>query len=432
MIETVRTDFFDGCIGRNEVEIDRVIGTLDRSRTSLASWPVGKIIELLDRFSAKLLDRKNPIHRRHPHSGIPFIAGWCRKTNIKRLLQASFFDTRVLDRFESGSGTEKHAYRAFPRGLAVHWMAGNVPTLGFLSLIQGILTKNANLIKTASQSGDLLADLLEVLSSVEMDEVYSGRALTRSIAVIRYDRNRGELGKTISRHADIRIFWGNDESVRTLKSLPAKLDAVDLVFSNKTSFMAIDRTSLNGTGLEKAARLMATDISVFEQKACASPHTLFLETREDKDIERVADLLQSALDDALSTIPKEIPLQKEISAILNLRTQYDMFHRAWYSEGIEFTILSDSECKLGPPIGNRTLFIRKIDDLRQLGDLITPNVQSVGLLADKKRHRELSCLLAEKGVQRITRIGAMTQFQMPWDGYFIPHYLVRWAMRMDN
>ena len=26
MIETVRTDFFDGCIGRNEVEIDRVIG----------------------------------------------------------------------------------------------------------------------------------------------------------------------------------------------------------------------------------------------------------------------------------------------------------------------------------------------------------------------------------------------------------------------
>ena len=35
---------------------------------------------------------------------------------------------------------------AHPRGIITHWLAGNVPILGMISLIQGIITKNTNLL----------------------------------------------------------------------------------------------------------------------------------------------------------------------------------------------------------------------------------------------------------------------------------------------
>ena len=100
-----------------------------------------------------------------------------------------------------------------------------------------------------------------------------------------------------------------------------------------------------------------------------------------------------------------------------------------YSQGIEFTILSDEELKLGPPIGNRTIFVRKTDNLERIAAIIPENIQSVGLLAEAQRFEELTALFGEKGVQRFAKIGAMTHFEIPWDGYFLPHYLVRWISR---
>ena len=431
MMEHVQADFYDGRVTQSDHEISEIVENILCAGSTLKKWPVEKIIDGLGGFSKKLMDRKNPIHQSFPNSGIAYIAGWCRKSNLIRLLENSFSNMFVLDGFQKGEVITNRSYCALPRGLVVHWMAGNVPTLGFLSLIQGILTKNANLIKTSSQSDALLARLLGILSEVTIDEKYSCKELAKSIAVIRYDRSKENPGCLISEHADVRIFWGNDESVNALRSLPAKREAVDLVFSNKTSLMVIDKGSLQSIDKEIISKRIATDMSVFEQKACASPHTLFLETEDEAELEDFAQYLKQALNKALHSIPKTVPTQKEISAILNLRAQYDMFHKAWYSDGIEFTILSDNEMKLGPPIGNRTLFVRKIDRLERIADLFTPTVQSVGIIAKKERFETLTMLFAEKGIHRFTELGTMTQFELPWDGYMLNHHLVRWVSRPE-
>jgi len=348
---------------------------------------------------------------------------------VVSLLENAFQSRHVLDGFTENRTKSGRLYRALPRGLIVHWMAGNVPTLGFLSLIQGVLTKNANLIKNASDSGDLLGHLLGVLSGIKEGEPQNGLDLVKSIAVIRYDHTKKDLGRTISKEADVRIFWGSDESVAELRPLPTKLQSHDLVFSNKTSFIAIDNLSLTTMDSGAVARRIARDVSVFEQKACASPHTLFLETQDKSVLENFALTLREAFSRVLLSIPKVAPSGKEISAILNLRAQYDMFHQAWYSDGVEFTLLSDDLFQLGPPIGNRVLFIRSIDDLTRLASLITPQVQSVGILAEAKNLEKLTMLFSEKGVQRFTNIGGMTHFESPWDGYVLNHHLIRWVSR---
>lgn len=430
MNDKLKADFHSGRIRSQEpIDISGIVDELNNAQEGLKHWPVDKLIEIFAEFGSMLMDQRLSLHKKYPNSGIPYIAGWCRKTNLISLLESAFFSRYVLDRFVGSDTRSDRSYRAFPKGLVVHWMAGNVPTLSFLSLIQGVLTKNANLIKIASGTDDLLAQLLALLSTVNAGESYSGRDLVRSIAVIRYHRSQKDLSAAISRQADVRIFWGSNKGVAELRALPAKLHSCDLIFSNKTSFMVIDSSSLSTMDTKTIAKQVATDVSVFEQKACASPHTMFLETKDTLVLEKFVLCLKEALDKTLTSIPKSIPSQHEISAILNLRAQYDMFHQAWYSDGIEYTILSDDFVQLGPPIGNRTLFIRKIDDLEHIANLITPEVQSVGILAEKEKFERLTGLFAEKGVQRFTNIGAMTHFESPWDGYMPSHYLIRWVSR---
>ena len=52
-----------------------------------------------------------------------------------------------------------------------------------------------------------------------------------------------------------------------------KIMAEDIIFGPKLSFMAVGKTPFENVVIRKAA----TDISVFDQTACASPHTIFVE-----------------------------------------------------------------------------------------------------------------------------------------------------------
>jgi hypothetical protein len=424
----VNVDFFSE-VGEkdNSVQLSKILEFIKTAHKNLVAWPVDRIIEIFDDFSNHLLNPQNAVHKCYPNSGIPFIAGWCRRSNLESILDSSFGNRGFLDKFVPGRSNSSKAYRAFPRGLAVHWLAGNVPTLGFLSLIIGVLTKNANLIKVSSSSNKILSDFLNILSIIKSDESKNGKDLIRSIAVVRYDRSRADIGETLSKNADIRVIWGNDESVNTIRKLSSKIDAMDIVFPNKTSFMVVGSSILENKNIKSLARRIAIDISVFEQKACSSPHTLFIETDNDSILEILAKSLKKEFVSALRSIPKTVPTEKEVAVLLKLRAEYDMFHRAWYSDGTEFTILCDDLFQLGPAVGNRTIYLRKVHNLEKVAELITPKVQSVGIIADDRQTKTLADLYGEKGVQRLAKIGAMTHFEIPWDGNFFPQHMVRWT-----
>jgi hypothetical protein len=424
----VDADFFlDYSKEDSPIPLSRILETIRTAHSELLSWPVGDIIEIFNDFSNRLIDSRNAIHQTHPNSSLAFIANWCRRPNLEKILNTSFGDSGYLDRFLPGQANTLRAYRAFPRGIAVHWMAGNVPTLGFLSLIMGVLTKNANLIKVSSRSNEMLSELLAILSRAQSSDPHNGKGLTRSIAVVRFDRSRADIAESLSKSADVRIIWGSDESVDRIRKLPSKTETVDIVFPDKTSLMVIGSKMLENNEFSALTRRIATDVSVFEQKACASPHTIFVETDSDQVMGVFAEELKNQFHHSLRTLPKTVPTEKVVSRILKLRAQYDMFHRAWYSAGTEFTILYDDLFQLGPAIGNRTLFLRKTDNLEKIADLITPKVQSVGIIADDEQTQRLASIYGEKGVQRFAKLGAMTHFEIPWDGHFFPQYLVRWT-----
>lgn len=430
MTEQVQVDFIQSravCeVGRSPGEVlDRVV----EGQRGLLGLLTDEILDLLQAFGEKLLERSNPLHGRYLGAGLPYIAAWCRRNNLNPIVRGAIHPVEALDGWVLDPARKDRELRAFPRGMAVHWMAGNVPTLGFLSLLMGLLTKNANVVKVASESDRLLADLLEQLALTELDSGLSGRLLTAAVSVVRYDHSWTAIGSAFSQRADVRVVWGGNESVAFIRNLPHKPDVLDLGFPSRTSFMIIGGAALSAEHLDAVAGRAARDISIFEQKACASPHTIFLITQDKDIVNAFAQALKRGLQNMLRSLPKMPPSEKEVSAILNLRAQYDMFHEAWYSSGTEYTILADDKTILGTPVGSRTVWLRQLHQTTSLANALPENVQSVGLAVDDLQREELTDLLGMAGVHRFTRVGSMTNFELPWDGHFIPQALVRWTSR---
>lgn len=425
----IAADFAFGANAQGQdVDLEELIAALDAGGRALAEWTLDEILDVIDGFGQALVDRDNTIHRKYPTSGLPYIAQWCRRSNLESLADAALGTREKVDAFVVDGARTDRAYRAYPRGLVVHWMAGNVPTLGFLSLIQGLLTKNANLLKLPSAADGMLAEILQTMAGVGSGP-RGGAELVKAIAAIRYDHTRADVGQALSLAADARLMWGSDESVDQIATLPTKQGCADLVFGNKTSIIVLSAEALASGDLDMFARRIALDVSIFEQKACASPHTIFLETDDDQVVDDFGARLDAALARALSSLPKTPPSQREVSNILGLRAKYDAFHKSWSSGGTEYTILADDDLKLGPAIGNRTVYVRKAQPLERVLELITPKVQSVGIAATEGEYDRITSAFAGAGVQRFAPLGAMTHFESPWDGYFPIHALVRWASR---
>lgn len=400
--------------------------TLHRARLELAETSVHQICGALDDLSAALLDRACPLHAEFPGSGLAFLGRLCQRDNLPAMVGDSLGGLDYLDRFLPRPSLAGREARAYARGISVHWLAGNVPTLGILSLISAMVTKNASVIRVPRAADGLLTEILRMLHGMGK----AHRQLASAVAIVRYDPEDTTSAEILSRMADTRVIWGSDETTTAIRALPSKPCCVDLVFSDRTSFAIVGRSHLTGENASRAARLIAHDASVFEQKACASPHTVFLSTTSDAEVRKFCELLFEEMGNALHHMPKRMPSPKESAAILNLRSQYAMFHETWHSSGLEFTILSDDRTCLGPPIGNRTIYVRKLPaGDGKLAAAIPTNVQSVGLAADGEERDRLTELLGQSGVHRITALGGMTHFEIPWDGVPIPQYLVRWTLR---
>ncbi|MDC7218210.1 MAG: acyl-CoA reductase [Spirochaetales bacterium] len=417
------------CGKEDNIELQGLSKHLEEMKQDIQTLSVPEIMDVLDNFSAGLLDRSNPLLKKYPASGLPFIASWCRSENMKVLLDKCFGNRDMLDSFASNGSGARTQSRAFPKGTIVHWVAGNVPTLGMLSLISGLLTKNANLIRIPSKSDDLLIDLMGELHK----QGENGQKVAKAVRIVRYDYTDTETAEAISEAADVRISWGGNESTAAIKQLACKTTCTDLAFPDRTSFAVVGKTGMGSTeSMQKAARLIAHDASVFEQKACASPHTVFLSTDDPSIVNTFCELLSAEMAQRLKTIVKQPPSEKEVMAILNLRAQYDMFHDAFYSEGSEFSIFTDDKEQLGPSIGNRTLFVRQLPAVEKLTRMIPENIQSVGMMASGDELQTLSEALGQAGVHRIVPLGAMTHFEVPWDGLLIPQYMVRWTTLNSN
>lgn len=411
-------------------QLKELLAHLRAKQEWLADQPTEALIGLIAETAKKWRNDPSLLHLQD--KGLLFLSSWCDYKHLCSVANNGLKGNyRYLDNFLAFPDSDKHFLRANARGLACHWLAGNVQILGFFALVQSILAKNSNLLKVSARDNGVFTQLLNAFQGVRYvtSEGYAihGDDLLETIGVVYFSRYATALGEEMSKEADIRIAWGGKEAVETVAGYPAKFDAESIIFGPKLSFAVISKESLEDENkAKKLARRMSVDVSVFDQTGCASPHNLFIEKGGNLSPDRFMEILSDAMVKTEVQIPKPAVSTEQISQIHSIRGVYDFKGRIIGSPSMSWTLLLDKEVKLCKPIYSRVLFIHEVDSIFDAIPLIDDTVQTIGIEAPADKAMQFASAATRKGVSRCPLIGRMLNFEMPWDGLFLLDRLIRW------
>lgn len=412
-------------------QLRSIIGSLKKKQVWLSAQPSEAILGLVNMArKAWMADEKLDQYR---DVGLNFLSDWSEPSRISNLLDASLLGQRGhLDCFLPRKDLTHSSLKALPRGLVCHWLSGNVPLLGMFALIQSILSKNVNILKVSAEDSQALPLILDSFKGL----IYTtpggyqihGDELLETLAVVYFDRNQTELAEYFSSNSDARIAWGGREAIESISSLPKKFTTQDVLFGPKLSMMVVGKDALNSErSIRKLVRRAAMDSSVFDQFACASPHTIFVEKGGVIEPKEFAELLAAGMKKALIQLPTASPGKSQANKIRSKISEYGFIGDSWSDEHLRWTVLYSEDSSIVEPTYQRVITVKGVDDIYDIVDGIHEDIQTVGLAITGERRLDFANKITQKGAMRCPDIGFMTHFDSPWDGVFILDRLVRWV-----
>ncbi len=412
-------------------EISNIIEESQKTYNASQTPNVLDIVDFLDRVG-KLWHKEGVFYQEALeiiHSSSSFSKAMIEETlNIlPSLLNNDLLVTRIeceigelesLDRPVSSKNL-KREYLA-PVGSVLHVTAGNVFLSVIDTLIMGVLTKNLSFIKLSSSN--LEFPKLFLKSLLEVDSTHS---VLNQIVFLNWRGGDSSIEDLFKEKMDLIVAWGGEEMVASYKkNLPIDTKLVD--FGPKISFGVLDSIYIERH--LNVYDLIAKDVSMWDQSACANMQNLFVSSDTDVD-----NLIKN-----LSIAFKKFPIKRgklspdERVEVLKERSKadYELFSSGIdYSAGEDFLVRFDSSKVLSPSSLNRTLIIRKYDDLYSLGEMLSKfkfYLQTCSLGLEKGSALAMDSL-SKAGVTRFTKVGQMLEGVngASHDGHYPMEFFIR-------
>ncbi len=308
-----------------------------------------------------------------------------------------------------------------PVGVLGHVTSSNDAMLPFFSSVEGILTGNINVIKTASGAHKVAMKLVEKLC--QLDE-----SLCPYFYVFPLSSKDKELLTELFSLCNSVAVWGSDGAVAGVRELAP--DGVNIVaWGNRISFAYFTE---KGCTKERLVGL-AHDVCVNDQQACSAPQIVYYETDSKEELLKFAEDFYGELQKVSDTYPLH-PMTEPEKAELTAQT------KMCYLEEImgDAKLINGNGCRLFVKFDNelcasplyRTVIVKAIKRCDLVGALrpFRSYLQSVGLACATDEIVPLTKLLIAGGVNRITEPGLMMGGYTgePHDGvYAMTRYLKR-------
>ena len=392
------------------------VAALEAVRREVPTADLAARLDAFETLSDDLLNRRDA---RIP--GAAFLAAFLRRAHIEELLSRELPDIRALDAFvPAGARSE---LRILPRGLVCHWIAGNVPLLGVFSWALSAVFGNANLIRVSSRAEDVMTPVVERVATLSE----AGAEMAARTRVVSFEREDEQSHAAMSAAADLRIAWGGEEAVASVRALPAQWECDDLVFGPRRSFAVVDPAETS----ERVVGRLASDIVYFDQLACSSPQVVFVKGQRDTPaMDGFLTALATAVEGAVRQF-KRHTLDWAETYRIELDRQRAVLEGAnvLRDEATEWTI-----ALLDAPVNqiscaNRFVQVVPFTDLEAVSAAIPRNVQTVILSIASDTAGAYAEALARRGVCRFPRPGLGNSFEIPWDGLAVAPRLGHWVTR---
>ena len=319
------------------------------------------------------------------------------------------------------SGREEQFEGWMPVGVLGHVTSSNDAMLPFFSSVEGVLTGNINVIKTASGAHKVAMKLIEKLCADD-------ESLCPYFYVFPLSSKDKELLTKLFGLCNTVAVWGSDGAVSGVRELaPNGVNIVE--WGNRISFSYFTEKGCTKERLEG----LAHDVCVNDQQACSAPQIVYYETDSKEKLLQFADDFYKELQKISDTYPLH-PMTQPEKAELTAQT------KMCYLEEImgDAKLITGNGCRLFVKFDNelcasplyRTVIVKGIKRC-ELVSVLRPfrsYLQSVGLACGADEIVPLTNLLLAGGVNRITEPGLMMGGYTgePHDGvYAMMRYLKR-------
>ncbi|MGE0549194.1 MAG: acyl-CoA reductase [Kofleriaceae bacterium] len=367
------------------------------------------VIAMCAQLAKRLLD--DPMARRHPE--LMALGFFTRQSELERM------------RREFAAGARPDVVRA-PHGLVFHIPPANVDTMFVYSWLLGALAGNASLVRVSRRSTPVIDRLLELVREVLAT---TGTSVAPS-AFVRYDHDAG-ITAAISARCALRVIWGGDETIATIRAAPLPATGRDLTFADRWSMTALSAgavAALDDAALHTLAEALANDVFWFGQLACSSPRlALWIGDT------RARDAARTRLWPEVATVAAARGAMPEPSVRL---AREAFIHRAILDGpvierddfGASLTVLSvdqlDGVTRDHP--GGGLLFEATAPSLAALDRWVTRKDQTLTHFGFAREQLvELATRLAGRGIDRLVPVGRALSLARIWDGYDLDAQLVR-------
>jgi len=388
-------------------KIEYLVGsatTINEMRELAAKTPFdNEIIDFLNTLSKMLM--KLPEAKMYPD--VITLAFWMRKSSVMELRKRFMKQTKDI---------------VLGRGIAFHIAPSNVPVNYAYSLVTGLLTGNANIVRIPSKEFPQVSIINKAIKSIL--EEYPNVA--RYICLVRYERDPN-INDLISGIADIRIIWGGDNTIKEIRKSPLGARANDVTFADRYSLAVIDSEQyLAVDDKERLAEEFYNDTYLSDQNACTSP--------------RMVVWLGNSKEEAKELFWKyehELVKKKyEFQPIMAINKLTSCYMTSILFAGSKINRMEDNyivrvmvpraELRLMDLKDNSGFFFEyDCDDIMEIRDLCdNTHCQTIGFLGNRE---QILPLIASgvRGVDRIVPIGKTMDFDFIWDGYNLVERMTR-------
>ena len=177
----------------------------------------------------------------------------------------------LLDLSERFKASRPKTSIPLARGVALHFAPGNVDTIFLYSALLAVLTGNRNIVRISSRQSPQIELLVRVLNQLLDNPEFS--AMRSRLFIVRYDHD-AEITAALSQVCDLRVIWGGDETVASIRAIPLPARSRDVSFPNRWSLAVLQAQAvldLDASSLDALAKNFANDAYWFGQMACSSP-----------------------------------------------------------------------------------------------------------------------------------------------------------------
>ncbi|MFW5781812.1 MAG: acyl-CoA reductase [Candidatus Muiribacteriaceae bacterium] len=344
--------------------------------------------------------------------GLDVIAELVKPQNVLFDLNKSIGDHRYLDRFVYSFDNSVHK-RFRPLGVVAHISASNVFISCVDSLISGIVTKNANILKMPRTDRFFPEHFLESIKEADHTGVFSD-----CIQLWDFRGGDSDVENILKRNCDGIVVWGGEEAVMSYRqglSMHTRL----VEYGPKYSFAVI----FDDDRLEEIAENCARDIIMWEQASCSSPHIIFVNTGFAKQF---AGMLSEKLAVVSEEYPQKRPDFNEAVEIFKWReaafmasvTGTDELYSVngnvstvVYREDQVFETTPQARNIIVKPFMNEDQVLKNVEGLGRY-------ISTVAIWSDRRHLLQFAEKLSHLGVYKITAPGFMYQGKngVPHDG----------------